>query len=368
MKIIIAPNSFKGCMNSLEVANCIEKGLYKALPDAKIDKIPLADGGDGTLDIIKKTQDCKSYKKKVIGPLWDKIEVKYLISQDTAVIELAKVAGTSLLPKKLRNPLNTTTYGIGELIQVIVKEGTNKIIFGVGGSATCDGGAGILAALGVKFLDESGNSFIPVGGTLIKIKKIKALNKLLLPDIVVLADVSNPLVGEKGAAKIYAEQKGASQKEIKILEDGLVHFSKILNKVGLSKNPLMGAAGGVSFGLSAIGANVVSGTKSIMALCDFENIASDANLIITGEGEINENTKYGKVVWEVMQFGKTHNIPIIGITGSIGKEIESFYNEGLTSVFSLAKGPISLSESISESCEFLNDIAFRIGKLLYQKI
>ncbi len=384
MKIVVAPNSFKDCMSSLEVANCIEKGLEKVLPIAKIEKIPLADGGDGTLEVIRehkctRAQDCESYKRKIAGPLWDKIEAEYLIMEDTVVIELAKVAGLSLLPKErfksskvkgvkgsmvhLRNPMNTTTYGVGELIKTIVEKGINKIILGVGGSATCDGGTGILAALGVKFLDESGNNFIPVGITLNKIKEI-CMGEVTspIPEIIVLADVLNPLVGPDGAAKVYAGQKGASHKEIEILENGLTHFSEVVDMVDLSKKPWMGASGGVPFGLSVIGAEVVGGAKFIMELLDFEERVSDADVIITGEGEINKNTRYGKVVWEVMQFGKTHKIPVIGITGSIGEGIDGFYKEGLSSVFSLMEGPISVAESISDACGFLEDVAFQVGK------
>ncbi|MCK4352052.1 glycerate kinase [candidate division WOR-3 bacterium] len=373
MKIVIAPNAFKDCLSSIEVANCIEKGLYVGTPETssgsnravKLVKIPLADGGDGTLEVLT-FKAGRRYKKKVHGPLWDLVEAEYgILDNGTAIIELALSSGLSLLSPDKRNPINTTTYGTGELIKDALNKGVKKIILGVGGSATCDGGAGILARLGIKFINKQGKSFIPVGKTLKDIKEIDFTSCIKLPKTIVACDVFNPLLGKDGAANVYAPQKGASSEEVKLLEKGLTHFSNLVPEgKKLSQLPGVGASGGAPFGLSLIGAKIVSGAKLMMEMLDFEKKAKDASLIITGEGGINENTKYGKVVYEVMQFGRKHKIPVIAITGNIGKGTQELYKQGLTSIITIGNGPISLKQSIQDASRLLEDAAERLGRMI----
>ena len=332
---------------------------------AEIIKIPLADGGDGMLRIIVEAKGGKTYKKQVTGPLGTPIDAEYgILLDNTVVIELAKISGLSLLPKELRTPTKTTTYGVGEMIKIAIQGGVKKILIGVGGSATCDGGAGILAALGIKFVNKEGKCFIPVGGTLNLIKEVGVIHKLPLPEIVVLSDVTNPLLGTDGTAKVYAPQKGASEKQVELLEQGLTHFCNLMGGENIAQKTGMGAGGGVPFGLSLIGAKIVMGTKFIMELVNFETKARDANLIITGEGEISENTKYGKVVWEVIQFGKSHQIPVMIIVGNIKKGVNNCYIQGRNKIFSLTNDKISQEYSISHTPELLQTTAEKIGKLL----
>lgn len=370
MKIVIAPNAFKDCLSAAEIAIYIEKGLKKGLKNSQFVKIPLADGGDGTLEVITKNVAApfrvRYYKEKVTGPLKDSVAASYAMLPDkTAVIELASASGLALLPPNKRNPMKTTTYGTGELIYSAIKKGVKKIIVGVGGSATCDGGAGILTCLGVIFLNKKGKKMIPTGGTLNDIKSIDIAHFLKLPEIIVACDVLNPLLGENGAARVYAPQKGASPKEVKLLEQGLKHFSEIVPKgKKLRQKPGTGASGGAPFGLTLIGAKLAPGAQLVMEIVDFEAQAKDADLIITGEGEVNENTKYGKVVYEVMQFGKRHKIPVIAIVGGIGKGVDEFYKQGLTSIFSITKGPMPLEQSIAQAPQLLQSTAERLGKLL----
>lgn len=378
-KIVIAPNSFKESLSSVEVADIIEAGFKKVLSQSKhrnsfsLDKVPLSDGGDGTLEVILSAGKGKIYTAKVRGPSGTTVIAKYGILGDrTAVVELAKASGIALVPPKLRNPLYTTTYGTGELIKEAVAKKAKKIILCVGGSSTCDGGIGILSALGVKFEDKKGREITnPVGKSLIEIHKIDTSALIKLPELIVAYDVSNPLLGKNGSARIYGPQKGAGRKEVELLDKGLLHFSDLMpegNKyVGTQRAvslPGMGAAGGVPFGLMLIKAKMAMGTKLVMQLAKFEERAKNADLIITGEGEINESTRYGKVVWEVMKFGKAHNISVIGITAKIGKGIDDFYEQGLTSIVSLTPKPVSLKVSICNAQEFLMDTSIHLAHRL----
>lgn len=376
-------------MSSVTVANIVESCFKKVFNTSlQIDKIPLSDGGDGALEVIlynpppftsfrrRTGRKGKIYKAKVKGPLETPVIAKYGILDDgTAIIELAKASGIALVPRELRNPLYTTTYGTGELIRKAVAKRVNlpagkakKIILFVGGSTTCDGGIGILSALGVKFLDKRGKEIKnPVGKSLIKIHKIDTSGLIRLPELIVACDVFNPLVGKNGSARIYGPQKGAGRKDIELLEKGLIHFSE-LTSIKNRNIPGAGSGGGVPFGLMLIGAKITMGAKLIMQMSNFEKRAKNADLIITGEGEINKSTKYGKVVWEVMQFGKAHNIPVIGITAKIGKGIDDFYKQGLTSIITLTQEPVPLKTSIDNAHVFLKDTSLRLASSILARI
>jgi glycerate kinase len=363
MKILIAPNSFKDCMNSKDVADHLEIGLKSM--EADIQKSPLADGGDGTLNVIMRAAEGTIHREQVSGPLSVPIETEYGVLPDgTAVVELARICGIALLPEKSRNPMETTTYGVGQLIRSLASRGVKKVILGAGGSCTCDGGAGLLAALGARFLDKSGHPFTPVGRTLSQISTVSLENIPELPEIIVLSDVANPLLGPEGAARKYAPQKGASAAEVETLESGLAHFVALMGNRQLSQTSGMGAAGGVPFGLSFVGARVVHGAEFIMGLIGFEEMARETNILITGEGEINTLTKNGKVVWEVMRFGKTHHIPVIAVVGRVTENIDEFYESGLTRIFSLTNDQISTEYSISHAPELLQHVGQTIAELL----
>ena len=366
MKIVIAPNAFKGSLSSTKVASSIEQGIRKILNNVEIEKIPLADGGDDTLEVLLRSKGGKIYKKRVKGPLWDEIDSEYGILEDgTAVIEMAKASGLALLSEEERNPLYTTTYGTGELILDALDKGAQRIIVGVGGSATCDGGIGALAALGSKFLDANGREVKPVGENLKFIKNAQLNKKLEKVNAIVACDVLNPLLGEHGAAKVYAPQKGASNDAVKILEEGLEHFSSLTPKgLKIRDVQMAGASGGLSFGLALIGAELRLGAELIMEMVDFGERARYADIIITGEGKMDRATSYGKVSYTVMQFGKKNNIPVIGITGSIGEDIDELYDQGLTTSFSLAPGPMALDKSMRDAPKLIEDVAERIARML----
>ena len=366
MKIVIAPNAFKGSLSSTKVANSIEQGIKKVLNNVEIEKIPLADGGDGTLEVLLRSKGGKIYKKRVKGPLWDEIDAEYGILEDgTAVIEMAKASGLALLSEEERNPLYTTTYGTGELILDALDKGAKRIIVGVGGSATCDGGIGSLAALGSKFLDANGREVKPVGENLKLIRNVQLDKKLEKINTIVACDVLNPLLGEHGAARVYAPQKGATERDVKVLEEGLEHFSSLTPKgLRIRSTPMTGAAGGLSFGLALIGAKLRLGADLIMEMVDFNQRAMHTDIIITGEGKMDEATAYGKVSYAVMQFGKKNNVSVIGITGSIGDNIDKLYEQGLTTLFSLVPGPIDLNRSMRDAPKLIEDVAERIARML----
>lgn len=379
MKIVIAPNAFKESLSAFEVCEIIEKAFKQVLHGVKIEKVPLADGGDGTLDVIVNAKKGRKKFFKVMGPL-PEMKVKAPVGffkmngKKTAIIEMAAAAGLRLLPPERRNPMHTTTYGVGELILKALGQGVDQIILAIGGSATVDGGAGILKALGFRFESDRGEVF-PCGGELVKIKKIyypseSFFKKIKNTRLIVACDVQNPLLGKNGAARVYAPQKGASPEEVKILEHGLKNFADLVFKmtgVRVHKIPGGGAAGGIGAFLHAfIGAELVSGFELVSQLVGLEGKVKDADFVITGEGKLDFQTLNGKVPVKVLEVASSYNVPVIAIGGSFGQGVEKLLESGFFLIWPACTFPIQLSDALKFAGKFLF-FASRILAILIDK-
>ncbi len=327
MRIIIAPDSFKGSLTAAEVAASIERGVKRVLPQAETIPVPLADGGEGTVDALVSATGGRLVTKEVTGPLGERVKASYGLLGDgeTAVIEMAAASGLPLVPLEKRNPMLTTTYGTGELILAALDEGCRRIIIGIGGSATNDGGAGMAQALGVKLLDEEGLD-IPYGAAgLARLDRIDISSldrRLAQVEVLVACDVDNPLTGPRGAARVYGPQKGADPQMVEELDQILERFAAIILR-DLGKDvkdiPGAGAAGGLGAGLMAfLNGRLAPGVELVLAAVKLEErIQKGADLVITGEGAINEQTVYGKTPIGVAKLAKRYHLPVIAIAGSI---------------------------------------------------
>ena len=363
MKILIAVNAFKGSLSCIEASNAISRGIRKVFPATKIISCPVADGGDGLLDVIRSLPSVKTIKCKVLDPRKKKIssEFCWLEKEKTVFIEMALASGLALLPKKLRNPMKTTTYGTGQLIVEALKLKPRKIILGIGGSATCDGGAGAASALGVKFSDKAGKIIsIPSGGDLKRINSIDLSDidkRLKNTDIEIICDVENLLLGPKGSAAIYAPQKGASPAQVKELEKGLAIFADKVRKYtmkDIKKIKGGGAAGGISAGMHALfGAELKPGIELVFNLVGLEKKIKNADLVITGEGKIDSQTAYGKAPAGVAKLAKKHGVPCIALCGCAGRNLASLKKIGIEAVFPICKEAKNAEDSMKNAAKYL---------------
>ena len=373
MKIAIAPDSFKGSLSATEVANAIEKGIKKVDKSIETVKIPMADGGEGTVESLVEATGGKYIKVKVNDPLMREIEAVYGILGDnkTAVIEMAQASGLPLLKKEERNPMKTTTYGTGELIKHAVNSGCKNIIIGIGGSATNDGGAGMAMALGAKLLDKDGKD-IPLGAEgLIKLKTIDLSTfdeKIRECKFIAACDVENPLVGEKGASHIFGPQKGADEDMVKVLDEYLEHYGNLLEKnlnISVLNYPGAGAAGGLGAALLAfLNAELKRGIDIVIEASNLEEKIKDSDLVITGEGMIDYQTQFGKTPFGVAETSKKYSKPVIAIAGGIGKDASDLYNKGIDSIFSIVDKPMTLDEAVENAENLLEDTAERIMRIV----
>ena len=354
-KIIIAPDSFKGSLTSAQVTETISKEIQTAFPDCNIIEMPIADGGEGSVDTIISVLGGAIHKSNVLSPDDRTIEANYGIATNgTAVLEMAQSSG--ITRQKNLNPMTSTTFGFGELIKAALGKGAREFVLCIGGSATTDGGCGMAAALGVEFFDSKGNKFIPSGETLSEIAKIdtKNLDKRIAEcKFTVMCDVDNPLFGERGAAYIYSPQKGATPAQVLILDSGLQHFGEKLSEHfgrEFYNIPGAGAAGGLGAGcLAFLGANLMSGIEAILNLCNFAKQSKDADLIITGEGKLDEQSFQGKVLSGIRK--NSGNVPIWSICGVCDYDKKTLKNEGI-SVFETSEG-ISKEESMKNPEKYI---------------
>jgi len=342
MKIIIAPDSFKGSLPAAEVCDIIENAILKILPAAEILKIPLSDGGEGMVNALLTAGDGKKIALQVQDPLFRKITAEYgILNQDTAVIEMAAASGLPLLTEQERNPLLTSTIGTGELIfDALKNRESQRIVLGIGGSATNDGGMGAATALGVKFYDHNHIELIPCGANLEKIETIDTASvdpQVLGKEFIIACDVDNPLCGDRGAARVYGPQKGATVEMVMALDRGLRHLGRLLeNKSGkdLLDLPGIGAAGGMALPLVALfDAQLKSGLEIVLDRLNFDGLIQDADLIITGEGKTDAQSAMGKVISGVGKKAQKQNIPVIVISGALEEGYESLYDQGITGAF-----------------------------------
>ena len=341
-KIVLAPDSFKGTMSSIKICDIMEAEIKKFYPDAEVIKIPVADGGEGTVDAFLEAVGGEKIHVMVKGPYFETMDSFYGILADgkTAVIEMAAAAGLPLVENR-KNPFLTTTYGVGELIRHAVESGCRNLIIGLGGSCTNDGGAGMAAALGVKFISKDGEEFIPTGGTLSRVDRIDTSEIMDLSGvtITVMCDVNNPLCGENGASKVFGPQKGADAAMTELLDRNLRHFAEII-KVHLNKDitdmPGAGAAGGMGAGTAAfLDAELKRGIDVVLDTAGFDSLLEGTDLVFTGEGKIDSQSLSGKVICGVASRAKKHNVPVIAVVGDIGDDTEEIYSLGITAVMSI---------------------------------
>lgn len=362
LKVVVAVDSFKGSATSKEVANYIESGILNYKKDnISIKKIPIADGGEGTVEAIVEATSGEYKYLDVKGPLGDTVKAKFgIIKNDIAVMEMAESSGINLIPREDLNPYLATTYGVGEVIKEILNMGIKKIYIGIGGSATNDGGAGMLAALGAKFYDEDNNEIGYTPSELKKLARIDLTNfdsRITTSKITVLSDVRNILCGENGASYIYGPQKGASKEDIIELDAILQNYGNIIDKyVGekISEKAGSGAAGGLGYALLSIcRAEFTEGIIKIMELIELEENLKDADLVITGEGRIDNQSVNGKAPVGIALTAKKYDIPVIAIVGSSANNLTEIYKNGIDLVLDIINEPMSLDRAINNVKDLL---------------
>ena len=355
-KIIIAPDSFKGSLTSVEVANAIELGIKRVAPNCEIVKLPIADGGDGTMDTLVSALGGKKIKIKVHDPLMRPIEAEYGLVKngETAVIEMATASGLTLLSKEEQNPSTTTTFGTGEIIKDALQRGCRTFLIGIGGSATNDAGIGMLKALGFRFLDKKGEECDVVGNALQSIYSIdetRVSSKVYEAQFTIASDVDNPFSGTNGAAYVYAPQKGANNKMVEELDKGLESFRQlIIEKKGIDLNTISGAgaAGGLGGGFVAfLNAQLKPGIQMVLQTIDFENHLQNADFVVTGEGKLDIQTTMRKAASGILDAARKKNNPVIAIGGSV-EDKEALLKRGFTSLFSTTPNGMSIEEAMQE--------------------
>ena len=371
--VLFAPDSFKESLSAKEVCEAMEKGFKQAKPNYNYLQVPMADGGEGTLQSLIDATHGELFTTRVKGPLGVEIEAEYGILGDgkTGVIEMAAASGIQLLSTAERNPLHTSTYGTGQLIKACLDKGVKSIIIGIGGSATNDGGSGMAAALGVQFLDESGQALAPGGGHLGALAEIdlSAFDQRMADvKMIVACDVDNPLCGDTGASAVFGPQKGASPAMVADLDQNLAHYAEIIEKqIGLKVKdvPGAGAAGGLGAGLLAFTrAELQKGIDIVVNYTDLESKILEADYIITGEGGMDFQTKFGKTPFGVAQLAQKHNVPVIGIAGYLGEGIEELYDEGFQAIFGILPGAVSLKSALATGAENVTRTCRNIASLL----
>lgn len=356
---ILVPDSFKGTLSAIEVCNIMKSSIKNLYKDANIISVPVADGGEGTVDAFLYALGGEKKSVWVSDAFNEQKILAYyaMLKDDIAVIEMATCAGLPLVKNRLE-PDKTTTFGVGELIIDAVNSGAKKIILGLGGSATNDGGCGMAAALGVKFKDEQNQEFIPTGGTLSKIYKIDMNNiypKIKDIEFISMCDVDNPLCGRLGASAVFAPQKGADEDMVKLLDEGLAHLAKIIKRdlhIEVKDIKGAGAAGGLGAGsIAFLQSKLTKGIDVVLDTINFDELVSKADIVFTGEGKFDSQSLHGKVVMGVANRSQKYKTPVIVVTGAIGENIQEAYNKGITAIFSINKEPMEFSKSALKSKE-----------------
>lgn len=370
---VLAPDSFKESMTASEVCLAMEAGLKKVFPDANYIHVPMADGGEGTAQSLVDATGGKMFTATVTGPEGQPVEAGYGILGDgeTAVIEMASASGIQYTCRNSRNPLKTTTYGTGELIRTCLDRGIKKVILGIGGSATNDGGAGMAEALGVRFYDSAGK-ILPRGGqalTQIHHIDLSDLDKRLdAVEILVACDVNNPLCGPHGASVIFGPQKGATPEMVRVLDAALSHYAAVISHTlhkDVADTPGAGAAGGMGAGLLAFThCQLRRGVDIVIEYSGLQHKLSGASYCFTGEGRIDHQTRFGKTPQGVARTAKTMQVPVIAVSGSVGDGVESLYQEGIDTIFGIIPQASSIEELLRNGPQNMERTCENIGRLL----
>ena len=368
-KVVLIPDSFKGTLSSMQICDIIESKIKKYFPECQVVSIPVADGGEGSVDSFLKALGGEKIDLTVKNPYFEEIESFYGIidNGNTAVIEMAACAGLPMVEDR-KNPSKTTTYGVGQLILDAARRGVKKIIVGLGGSSTNDCGCGAAAAVGVKFFNVKGEEFVPTGGTMHEISGIDLSGKAEILkgiEIVTMCDIDNPMYGPTGAAHIFGPQKGADKEMVLFLDDGVKNVSEIIKKdlfMDVSEIPGAGAAGAMGAGMIAFfDSELQMGIDTILDTVHFSDVITDADMIFTGEGKIESQSLRGKVVIGVAKRAKLQNVPVTVIAGGIDNGIDEVYDVGVTSVFSINRLPEAFETSRHKS---VDNITFAVENIL----
>src|SRR5690625_455633 len=371
MKIVIAPDAFKESMTAFDVAVAMEKGVRKVIPDATIHKMPIADGGEGTVEALIDALGGKKITATVTGPLGEPMACEYgMIDGKIAVIEVAAGCGLGLIEDAKRNPLKTTSYGVGELIIHALDRGIHQFIIGLGGSGTNDGGIGMAQALGADITNTSGES-VPFGGEGLQEVAHISLEKLdaRLADCTfeIASDVTNPLLGEQGATAVYGPQKGADQAMVTILDQAMTHYATILQRdieIDVADEVGAGAAGGLGAAcLVFLNANIRPGIEVIAMHTGLADGIKDATLVVTGEGKMDDQTIYGKAVTGVAQIAKRYDVPVVAITGANQTTTDEVYKCGVTAIFTLVNEPMTLDQAMENGAMLTENVTKNVLRL-----
>jgi glycerate kinase len=373
MRIVVAPDSFKGSVSAVETANAIEKGIKTIFPEAEVIKVPIGDGGEGTVEALVTATNGKLIYQNVVGPLGNTVKSFWGILGDgeTAVIEMAAASGLPLVPEDRKDPRLTTTYGTGELIKAVLDRGMKKIIVGIGGSATNDGGCGMIQALGGKFLAADGKELPYGGAALSKLASIdlNALDvRLRDTTIVVACDVGNPLCGPKGASAVYGPQKGATPEIVTELDQALLYFAQkaeIVTGRSVANQAGAGAGGGIGAGfLFFTNAKLRPGVEIILESTNFAALVSSAQLVITGEGRTDFQTAFGKAPVGIAKIAQKYEVPTICLAGCLGKGHEDVLKEGIDGLMSTVPGPMTLEECVKSGAKLIELGAARLCRII----
>ena len=368
MKILIAPDSFKGSLSAIQAAEHIASGVRRAIPDAELSLIPLADGGEGTVEALVRATNGRIVRTPATDPLGNRIESFFGILGDgeTAIVEMAAASGLPLVPEDRRNPMLTTTFGTGELIRAALDADCRKLILGIGGSATNDGGMGAIQALGGSFKDASGREVGPGGGELTRIRSIDLSGldpRIRETEIVVACDVDNPLTGDHGASAVFGPQKGATPEMVEQLDAGLKNLAEVIRRdVGVDAENLPGAGAAGGLGAAAVaflGAELRPGIEIVMEATHFADHLKDADLVITGEGKIDAQTLRGKTINGVLRAAKSAGVPVLALAGAVEPEGYGLLDHGAIAVVPIVTEPMSQEEAFARAGELLSTAAER---------
>ena len=342
-RYILVPDSFKGTLSSQEICEILQQEILRVRPEAEVLAFPVADGGEGSVDAFLTAVGGQRIEVPCHGPHMEEMTGFYgLLPDGTAVVEMAAAAGLPLVGNRLEVD-KTTTYGVGELMAAAAENGAKRIILGLGGSSTNDGGCGAAAALGVRFLDDAGKAFLPVGGNLNRLAKIDLSEQMKLPEITVMCDIDNPLCGPAGASAVFGPQKGATPEMVPVLDANLYHLAEIVKRdleVDIVDLPGAGAAGGMGGGAVAFWEGTLQmGIETVLDTVDFDTVVQDARLVLTGEGRLDGQSLRGKVIAGVAKRAKQYHVPVVAVVGAVGDGADGVYDLGVCGVFTTNHAP-----------------------------
>lgn len=364
VKVVLAPNALKGSLSSSDCASAMAVGVRRVVPDAVCIELPMADGGDGMRDAFMALDGFELCEIVVEGPLGDSVTAPFLLDSEnaTAVIEMADASGLALLDPARLDPVNASTVGVGQLMVAALDAGAERIVLGIGGSATNDAATGLATALGVRFLDGAGQLLKGCGGSLTQVASIDLSGldpRMTDLSLDIVCDVDNPFIGPEGAAALYGPQKGADAATVQVLDAGMAHFAEVLKEVtgvDVCEMPGAGAAGGMGGGLHALfGARLLPGAELMAEVVGLDTALEGADLVITAEGRIDGQTAHGKAPAEVAKRAKAAGVPCVAIAGSLGDGYQQLADVGIDACFSLCAGPISLEEAMAQASELMSD-------------